>query len=73
MSIKWFCDVCQLEIVAPENPVRVKAYRCGKNRDDAEVGWGESYDIGSAWCHKACADDLERAVAATFADAMKSK
>lgn len=57
--IKWFCDVCSLEIVAPENPTNVRAYRCGKNRSDAAVGWGEDDDIMSLFCHSKCANVLE--------------
>jgi hypothetical protein len=57
--IKWFCDICTLEIKAPEHPVCVRAYRCGKNRDNADVGWGHDTDIVAVFCHKACADVLE--------------
>lgn len=57
--IKWFCDVCGKEIEAPEHPIRVNAYRCGKNRDDAEIGWGHDAKIIEAWVHKKCADTLE--------------
>ena len=57
--IKWFCDVCGLEIEAPQMPVRVAAYRSRKCRDDIDIGWGESDDIGKVWCHDKCADALE--------------
>jgi len=65
--IKWFCDICSLEITAPEHPVRVKAYRCGKNRDDADIGWGEEDVIFTSFCHKRCADRLETEVRNVFA------
>jgi hypothetical protein len=57
--IKWFCDLCKLEIVAPEHPTNVRTSRCGKNREDADVGWGNDDNIFSVFAHKACADVLE--------------
>jgi hypothetical protein len=57
--IKWFCDICKDEILAPANPVRVDASRCGKNRDDADIGWGGSDEFIRVWAHKECADALE--------------
>lgn len=57
--IVWFCDVCTLEIVAPECPTRVEASRCAKGRDDSEIGWGHSDEILRVFCHKKCADELE--------------
>lgn len=56
--IKWFCDVCGNEIKAPDNPVLVRAYCCGKNRDHAEIGWGQESDIIDVFVHKTCADVL---------------
>jgi hypothetical protein len=64
--IKWFCDVCLEEIKAPEHPVRIEASRCVKNRDDSKIGWGESDEIGRAFCHRKCADELETRVKAAF-------
>jgi len=64
--IKWFCDVCNLEIWHPENPVKVKAYRCGKSREDATVGWSEDDEILSVFCHAQCADLLERELRNAF-------
>lgn len=57
--IKWFCDLCGKEIEAPAHPVRVRAYRCGKNRDDVDVGWGEDHTITAGFYHEKCADVLE--------------
>jgi hypothetical protein len=67
--IKWFCDVCGEEIPEPENPVSVKAYRSGKSRLDAELGWGEPHDIIRAFCHKKCADALETELRSAFFNA----
>lgn len=65
--IKWFCDLCGLEILAPENPVRVRAYRCGKSRDDAEIGWGHDDTIASVFCHPKCSVELAERIQAAFA------
>lgn len=60
--IKWFCDVCTKEILKPENPVSVKAYRCSKSRSDEQIGWGNEDDIIAVMCHTACADVLENEI-----------
>ena len=57
--IKWFCDRCHLEILAPEHPVWIKCYRAGKNRDDEDIGWGPSDYFVEKLCHKRCADELQ--------------
>lgn len=57
--IKWFCDLCENEIKKPENPVLVNADRCGKNREHADIYYGESTDILKICAHKKCADTLE--------------
>lgn len=64
--IKWFCDICGLEIESPHHPQRVKAYRCGKNRDDEEIGWGGTHDIISVFAHKQCANLLETEIKAAL-------
>ena len=69
--IKWFCDICTSEIIAPEHPVRVRAYRCGKNRDDADVGWGHDDDVISVFAHKVCADALEVEIKAALSTAKR--
>lgn len=66
--IKWFCDLCGAEIVAPEHPVSVKAYRTGKNRDDAEIGWGESDYFVEMFCHANCAGALVTVIKAAVQD-----
>ena len=53
--IKWFCDMCGKEIEIPEHPVRIQASRCGKSRDDAEIGWSSDDEIGRLFCHARCA------------------
>lgn len=57
--IKWFCDVCGDEILVDMLPIRVRAYRCVKGRDDPDVGWGHSVDIVNVFCHIKCADVLQ--------------
>ena len=57
--VKWFCDICGLEIPTPLNLERVVAYRCVKNHDDADRGWGYGDDIVKVFCHKECADILQ--------------
>lgn len=69
--IKWFCDVCGLEIVSPENPVHVSAHRAGKNRDHADAYWGESHDIIEVFAHKACADVLVSEIKGALATATR--
>lgn len=69
--IKWFCDICGLEILAPEHPVHVSASHSGKNRDDAQYGWGESKDIIKVFCHKTCADTLTTEIELALEDAKR--
>jgi hypothetical protein len=59
IMVKWFCDVCGLEIVAPAHPTCVAAYTCPKNREDSDFGWGESDDIIKVFCHDECAGILD--------------
>jgi len=70
--IKWFCDVCGREIKAPEHPVSVSADRCGKNREDAEIGYGESDGIAKAFAHRKCADVLEAKIKEAFENAKRA-
>ena len=58
--VKWFCDVCSEEIL--DNPVRIAAYRCVKDRSDADIGWGESDYFFKQFCHKNCASVLEERI-----------
>ena len=55
--IKWFCDICSLEITS--TPTSVKAYHCLKSRDDADAGWGATDTIVAVMCHTKCADILQ--------------
>lgn len=65
--IKWFCDVCKKEIEKPNHPDFVNAHFEGKNRGNAEIGWGDSREIVKLCCHKECAmkigDAIKKAVA----------
>lgn len=60
--IKWFCDLCHLEILAPEHPTRIAAYSCRKNRSEVDSGWNESDDIIRVFCHEKCAGTLEKEI-----------
>jgi len=56
--IKWFCDICGKEILAPDHPVQLTAGMQAKNRDDIEVGWGEYESYFKLWAHPKCAQDF---------------
>ena len=64
--VKWFCDICDQEILDPENPTHVTAYRLRKNREDVDSGWSETDNIFKTFCHAKCADILETEVAAAL-------
>ena len=54
--IKWYCDLCKKEIEEPEHPEILSFYCEGKNRDDAEIGWGKDIFKKKICCHQSCAE-----------------
>jgi len=54
--IKWYCDLCKKEIEKPEHPYILSFYCEGKNRDDAEIGYGPDIFNNKICCHWACAE-----------------
>ena len=53
--IKWYCDLCKKEIEEPEHPYILSFYCEGKNRDDAEIGYGADIFMKKIYCHLDCA------------------
>jgi hypothetical protein len=65
--VKWFCDVCEKEIEAPEAPRYVRAYECLKSREDADEGYGPDDTIIKVMAHHACAEWLQNELRAALA------
>ncbi|MCR4301842.1 MAG: hypothetical protein NUV51_09550 [Sulfuricaulis sp.] len=69
--VKWFCDVCDLEIAPPMCPVQVATYQTTKGRTDPDIGWSESDDVLKVFCHAKCADVLELEIKGAFDNARR--
>lgn len=54
--LKWYCDICEQEIVMPEHPVRIALYSEGVNRDLEDY---DNIDYHyKAIAHRACVNQL---------------
>lgn len=66
MMIKWFCDVCDKEIEAPEHPTRVKTERTATMRPS-----GQDSTIIESWAHQKCGDILESEIKSALINARR--